>query len=90
MPTTPNPNSSNDPNAFTAADKPPTHEETLSSLHGATPDDDTAGEDETHFHGKALHELDGLTDDEVLALDGFGPATLKQVKAARRKRDNAK
>lgn len=80
-----------DPNAFTAADNPPTHEEALAAIHGATPtDDDTAGEDETHFHGKALSELDGLSDEQVLALDGFGPATLKQVKAARRKRDRSK
>jgi hypothetical protein len=80
-----------DPNAFTAADKPPTHEETLSSLHGATPPaDDTEGEDETHFVGRPLHEFDGMDDATLLQQDGVGEATAKKIRAAQRKRDRAK
>lgn len=42
-------------------------------------------DDEPAFHGRGLRSFDGMTDDEITALDQFGPATLADVRKAQRK-----
>ena len=49
-----------------------------------------AGEPEPEFHGHKLSSFDNKTDDEILATPGVGDATLKEIKAAQRKRDRAR
>lgn len=46
-----------------------------------------AGGEEPAFAGRPLRFYDGKSDEDVLAVDGVGEATLKDIKAARRARD---
>lgn len=51
---------------------------------------DGGTEDEPTFGGHPLSAFDGLDDDEILKMEHVGDATLKKVKAAQRKRDQAR
>lgn len=51
---------------------------------GGTADEPTFGTDKI-----PLSQLDGKTDEELDAIDGIGPATVKEIHAARTKRDRA-
>lgn len=43
-------------------------------------------EDEHTFAGRSLDAYDGMSDDDILDMDGVGEATLHRIKAAQKKR----
>lgn len=52
---------------------------------GVEADHDGGTEDEPTFGGHPLSAFEGKSDEDVLAMDGVGEATLKKVKSAQRK-----
>lgn len=66
---------------------PPKHEDTLGSLHGATPpaDDEHQEGDVYGDNGLTLAQASAMSDEDLLAQPGIGPAKLKTIRKAQKK-----
>jgi hypothetical protein len=47
----------------------------------------TGDEDEPTFHGHRLSEFDNLSDEQITNTPGIGDVTLKEIRAAQKKRE---